>query len=296
MDVFVKVIGLTMNSIALFRSAGSAAQRHIIVAFSMLLTTASLPAWAQQVGLPDVSCAIMPSLTVDVASSVPGVLSSVSVDRSHLVKRGQVIAQLDSGVEQAELALANARAKIYSEVKLNEVNLNYDERTRDRFNSLQQGEMASKQERDRAERNASLSKWRLKQAKDINELRTLELTRSQEVLKRKSIASPIDGVVTKRFRTAGEYVKEQPIIRVVQLDPLHVEAAVPMQYFGKINKGMRARVSLHSNPANSYVSQIELVDSVGDITSSTFGVRLQLSNSELTIAAGSKCNLSFIVE
>jgi len=285
-----------MNSIALFRSAGSAAQRHIIVVFSMLLTTASLPAWAQQVGLPDVSCVIMPSLTVDVASSVPGVLSAVSVDRSHLVKRGQVIAQLDSGVEQAELALANARAKIYSEVKLNEVNLNYDERTRDRFNSLQQGEMASKQERDRAERNASLSKWRLKQAKDINELRTLELTRSQEVLKRKSIASPIDGVVTKRFRTAGEYVKEQPIIRVVQLDPLHVEAAVPMQYFGKISKGMRARVSLHSNPANSYVSQIELVDSVGDITSSTFGVRLQLSNSELTIAAGSKCNLSFIVE
>lgn len=262
---------------------------------SLLCCVVAFSSWsnAKSVGLPDLQCVIAPSLTVDIASPVPGVLSSVAVDRSQLVKSGQVVAELDSGVERAELALASARADIMSEIRLNEVNLDYDKRRRDRMHSLEEAKAASTQDRERAARNADLSKWRVRQAKDINQLRSLELARSEAVLKRKSITSPIDGVVVTRYRSAGEYVKEQPIVRVVQLDPLHVEAAVPMEYFGEIKNGMKANVRLHNNASVAYASSVAAVDPIGDAQSNTFGVRLELPNSDLRIPAGSKCNLSF---
>ncbi|MFK7733813.1 MAG: efflux RND transporter periplasmic adaptor subunit [Pseudomonadales bacterium] len=264
-----------------------------------LFATASLHSIAQAPTtniIPDLECVVLPSVIVDVASPVPGVLSDVQVDRGHVVMKGQLIAALDSGVEKAELALADARANIISEIRLNEVNLSYDNRTRDRLHSLQEGEAASKQERDRAKRNADLSKWRVKQAKDINALRTLELARSQEVLQRKSIRSPIDGVVTRKYRSAGEYVKEQPIVQVVQLNPLIVEAAVPMEYFGRLNNDSEAAIRLHSDTSKSYRTKVQVVDQMGDPASNTFGVQLSLDNSELAIPAGSKCNLSFVVQ
>lgn len=258
----------------------------------------SLSSTAQQSSdiIPDVECVILPSVVVDVASPVPGVLSEVQADRGHVVKKGQLLAALDSGVEKAELALADARAKIISEIRLNEVNLGYDNRTRDRLHTLQEGKAASKQERDRAKRNADLSKWRVTQAKDINALRTLELARSQEVLLRKSIRSPIDGVVTRKYRSAGEYVKEQPIVQVVQLHPLIVEAAVPMEFFGRLNNDSEAAIRLHSNTARSFPAKVKVVDQMGDPASNTFGVQLSLDNAKLDIPAGSKCNLSFAVK
>lgn len=269
-----------------------------VCAVAALIAAMSLQVKAQNQNdvIPDLECVVMPSVIVDVASPVPGVLSKVQVDRGHVVKKGQLLAALDSGVEKAELALADARANIISEIRLNEVNLSYDNRTRDRLHSLQEGEAASKQERDRAKRNADLSKWRVTQAKDINALRTLELARSQEVLLRKSIRSPIDGVVTRKYRSAGEYVKEQPIVQLVQLHPLIVEAAVPMEYFGRLNKDSEAAIRLHSDTSKSFRTSVQVVDQMGDPASNTFGVQLKLDNSELAIPAGSKCNLSFVVK
>ncbi len=277
-----------LQSLYRFKSAAGLA-----VALCVALSSNSIAQESTDI-IPDVECVVLPSVIADVASPVPGVLSEVKVDRGHVVKQGQLLATLDSGVEKAELALADARANIISEIRLNEVNLDYDNRTRDRLHSLQEGEAASKQERDRAKRNADLSKWRVKQAKDINALRTLELARSQEILLRKSIRSPIDGMVTRRYRSAGEYVKEQPIVQVVQLHPLIVEAAVPLEFFGRLNSDSEAVIRLHSDTSRSFPTSVKVVDQMGDPSTNTFGVQLSLDNTQLAIPAGSKCNLSFV--
>lgn len=251
---------------------------------------------AQISGLPDLECVITPSSIADVSSAVPGVLVSVPVERSAVVQAGQVVARLDSGVEKAELELASARAEIYSEIRLNEVNLAYDKRNRGRFHSLHKGQAVSAQDRERAERNVELSQWKVHQAKDINRLRQLELNRTQEVLKRKSVTSPLNGVVVQRYRSAGEYIEDQPILRIVQLDPLYVEAAVPMEFFGQVTQGMDAKIVPGLASLSPYTAHVTVVDRMGDAESGTFGIRLELPNPDYAIPAGHKCKLSFRVD
>ena len=49
---------------------------------------------------------IEPSLVVNVGSSVPGILKTVGVERGDMIKKGQVLARLHSGVERATMELA----------------------------------------------------------------------------------------------------------------------------------------------------------------------------------------------
>src|SRR3954471_24282835 len=55
-------------------------------------------------------CLMEPRQTLKLAASVQGVVVSVDVDRGDIVKRGQVIARLESDVEEANVALAAAKA------------------------------------------------------------------------------------------------------------------------------------------------------------------------------------------
>src|SRR5258708_37703340 len=87
-----------------------------------------MPAWAQGTvhvavgsGLGDTArdtCIIKPHVTVQLGSAISGMLSSTSVDRGDTVKQGQVVAQIESSVEQATLALDRMRASNDSAIKV----------------------------------------------------------------------------------------------------------------------------------------------------------------------------------
>ena len=54
---------------------------------------------------------------------------------------------------------------------------------------------------------------------DNKRIAGLELLRAEAMLDRRTIRSPVDGVVTERFKSAGEYIDDEPVMRVAQLDP-----------------------------------------------------------------------------
>jgi len=237
-------------------------------------------------------CIVTPSKTIEVGTAVAGVLESVLVDRADRIVAGQVLASLDSRVERANLEIARFRATTDTEVKLREAAMEIDQRTQRRLSSLAAQKIASKQDRDRALRDARLSTFRARQAKDDRHLSGLELLRAEASLQQRVIRSPIDGVVVARLRNAGEYIDDQPVLRVVQLDPLHVEAILPMNLFGRIEAGMTASVlpEFHGKP---YEAKVSVIDPMGDASSGTFGVRLVMSNPEGAIPAGLKCRVQF---
>lgn len=243
--------------------------------------------------MPLLDCLINPYRVVDLASSVPGVVSNVYAQQSAYLKAGEVAAELDSRVEQATVVLAKARADIDSEVQANSVNLVFDERRRNRINSLYEKKTVSIDLKDEAERGQSLSQWRLRQAQDLKAIRALELARAQEQLNQKTVHSPIDGFVVKRFKEVGEYVEDQPILRVAQLDPLLVEAVVPLDMRSRITKGMRALVYPETPGVDPVEAEVTAVDQVADAGTSTFGVQLTLPNPHYDILSGVKCTLNF---
>ena len=252
--------------------------------------------WAGSVsaaGAPLLDCLVKPNRVVDLASSVPGVVSELHAERGELLAAGAVAARLESSVEEATVVLAKARAAIDSEVQANSVNLAYDERRRERINALYDKQSVSIELRDEAERGKRLSKWRLQQARDLKQVRALELARAEQQLAQKTVRSPIEGYVLKHFRQVGEYVEDQPILRVAQLDPLAVEAVVPLEMRGFISQGMSALVHPQTPGAQPVEATVTTVDPVADAATGTFGVRLTLPNPNNEILSGVKCAVSF---
>lgn len=263
------------------------------------LRCGTLIAWLCATGLsaaaaepsPGFDCVITPSRSVDLGSPVPGQIHEVLVDRSDAVRAGQVLARLDSRLEEANLAIAEFKADTDTQVRLRNAALAIDLRAEERLKSLAATKVASMQDKDRAAREARLSAWRVQAAKDDLQLQALEKARAETALDRRMLRSPIDGVVVARLHEPGEYIEDEPLLRIVRLDPLHVEAILPMRLFGRVKPGMRASVTPEFGDGAAHQATVAVVDPMGDAASGTFGVRLHLPNPQRAIPAGLKCRV-----
>ena len=243
--------------------------------------------------MPAVDCVINPYRVVDVSSPVAGVIENLLVDRSQRVNAGQVLARLEASVERANVELARYRAGVESEVELGRVNINFDRMRKQRIDSLLEENNVSRELADQVEREVQLSEWKLRQARELAKIRKLELLKAEAQLGQKSIAAPFDGFVQDIFKYPGEYVEDQAIARLVQLDPLVIEAIVPMENFGRIRPGMEADVVTDILLKESLRGEVIAVDRVGDTASNTFGVKLSMPNPDNRIPAGLKCVATF---
>ncbi len=124
-------------------------------------------------------------------------------------------------------------------------------------------------------------------------LADMELRKSTAEIARRTIRSPISGVVMERSLSTGEFAKQDPILKIAQLDPLRVEAFAPVSLLGKIVVGAEARVLPQAPVNGSYPAIVTVVDRVIDAASGTFGVRLELPNPNFLLSAGLKCKLRF---
>lgn len=194
------------------------------------------------------------------------IIEKLNVERGDLVKQGQVLARLKSGVEEAAVNLAQARVE-------------FGLRKAQRNEDLYKKQLISLHEKDELETEIQLAK--------------LELAEAEERLKLRTIRSTINGVVVERNGAEGEYVGEDSFLRVARLDPLYVEVVVPVIYLGMIEKGKFAKVILEEPLGESHRAKIVIVDQLIDAASGTFGVRLELSNSKLKLPAGLKCQVVF---
>ncbi len=239
---------------------------------------------------------IEPHRVVNLGSPVAGILEKVNVDRNDFVKKGQELAMLESGVERATMKLSQARAKIETPMKLKRAELGFAKRDEGRMKQLydEQGIPFSKM--DEAETNRILAELALNEAIEDNRLAKLDLKRAVQVVNRRTILSPITGVVMERFLSPGEFVEDQPILKLAQIDPLNVEVIVPVQLLGSIRVGMNAEVKPENPPGGAYTAVVKIVDTVIDSASGTFGVRLELPNPDYRIPAGLKCQVVFLDE
>lgn len=239
---------------------------------------------------------IEPSMIVNVGSSVAGILKTVAVDRGDFVKKGQVLATLQSGVEKATVALARARAEFTASIELRRARLKFARQEQLRADDLYSKEAIPLQEKEEAETNRLIAQGELEEAIERKQLAGLELEQAREVLKRRTIRSPVTGVVVERFLCPGEFVEDQPILKVAQIKPLNVEVIIPVSFLGSIKVGMHGTVKHEGPMGGVYVAEVKVVDRVVDAASGTFGVRLELPNPDYSLPAGLKCEVLFLDE
>jgi RND family efflux transporter MFP subunit len=213
--------------------------------------------------LQALSCYLEPSADVTVGTIAEGRLTRMLVDRADHVEKGQLLAELESGLEAAAINTKSAQAA-------------YANRRLGRIKDLTAARLITEQEVDDIRTEKSVA--------------NLELRERREQLKLKKINSPIDGVIVELMVGEGDLVTGGEVVRIVSLDPLYVETVMPLELFGTLAKGDRYQVKLQHLESVHDVSVIN-VDSIIDAASSTFRVRLQLDNPEYRIPSGLKCEL-----
>jgi RND family efflux transporter MFP subunit len=237
---------------------------------------------------------IEPKLSTNVGSNTPGILESLNVDRGDMVKEGQVVATLQAGVEKSTMELAKARAELDATIKAKRAELEFAERSKQRKKELYEKKTLSFQEWDEAETRRMLAELALNEALEAKRLAELEYKRAVEVVKRMTIRSPVNGVVVERYLHQGEYIEDKPVMKLAQIDPLHVEVIMPVSTLGSVKVGMQAQVKPEAPVGGVYKAKVTIVDKVVDAASGTFGVRLELPNPDYKLPPGLKCKVLFL--
>jgi multidrug efflux pump subunit AcrA (membrane-fusion protein) len=147
---------------------------------------------------------------------------------------------------------------------------------------------------DEAETTKHLAELSLLEATEAKHLAELELQRAIADLARRTLRSPINGVVVERLLSPGEFVSENVILKLAQLDPLRVEVFAPIAMLDNITVGMRAQVMPETPVNGMHEARVTVVNRVVDAASSTFGVRLELPNPGYRLPAGLKCKVRFL--
>ena len=215
------------------------------------------------------SCLLEPSQEIGISSQVAGIVKTMKVERGDRIRKGQALFSLESGVEQAALETARAKA-----------------------------EFASR----KVERNKDLLKKGLLSDYEQDELLTdmklgdLAVREAEVRLEQRTLISPVEGVVVQRLAAPGEYVGTDPVLELASLNPLHAELILQADYYGQIQPGAGVNLMIGQGQAIAYRGEVTLVDKLIDAASGTFGIQVRVPNPDFSLPAGLKCRIALAGE
>lgn len=245
----------------------------------------------------DFDCVIEPRQVIELRSPLEGLISRVNVDRGDFVTKGQEVVVLDTSIEQIQAAIAKQRSQMEGAVAASRSRVEFSARKANRADQLQRDQFISPQAREEAVTEKALAEAELRDASDNRALAALEHQRQREIIRLKSIRSPINGVVTERLFNPGEFaeagVGRKPLMKLAEIDVLYVEVLLPAAAYGKVQRGEPVAVMPDAPAGSRHKAVVKVVDTVLDAASGTFGVRLEIQNGDRKIPAGIHCKASF---
>ena len=194
---------------------------------------------------------IEPVTSVDVGTQVSGIVSKLYVDYNSIVKKGQIIAELDKTNLISELNIAKAN--------LNDAqsNLRYQKANYDRYNTLYKKGLVSANEYE----SALLS---YKQAQESIKQRQESVQKAQTNLGYATITSPIDGVVLAKEVEEGQTVAASfstPTLFTIAQDltDMRVIADVDEADIGEVKEGERVSFTVDAFPNDTFEGTVTQV-------------------------------------
>ena len=107
------------------------------------------------------------------------------------------------------------------------------------------------------------------------------------------VRSPISGVVTARNYESGDLFAQQPILHIMQIDPLKVIANISEQYFPNVKVGMPVKLTVDIFPDEEFTGTVSLIYPALDPTTRTFKVEVKVPNAKRTLRPGMYARTTF---
>ena len=172
-----------------------------------------------------------PGSEVTVGSDVAGRIDMIAVEEQGRVRKGDLIAVINSDETRAALAEAKARVgELEADIRLFELEAA-------RAKELFEQEVGSRQAWDKALRDIDAAKAR-------RESVLAEVDRLEALLAKSRITAPLDGVVITRHVDRGENIVEgDKIVTVANLDRLRIESEVDEYDTARVRIGSAVRIS-----------------------------------------------------
>jgi len=188
-----------------------------------------------------------PSQEVDLDFPAPGLVIEVNVKEGDAVKKGQVLAKQDVSVEAANKAMYEIEANSAVEEEYAQKDLELKrvkfKRTEDLYNAKPRNATFLEVEEARLEMERADASVKL--AKQKRAVAAAQAGTEQAKIDLKQIRCPLDGVVQKLDTHVGEVATNQadkPAFRVVQNNPLWVDAHLPAAVTARLKKGQQLQV------------------------------------------------------
>lgn len=201
-----------------------------------------------------------------ISSSTPSRIEKIFVEVGDMVKKGQLLVQMD------ETMFAQMR------VQLDNLEKEYA-----RLDTLNRVGSVSQQQVDQVKTQLDVLRTSFQSSTENTQLR-----------------SPIDGVVTGRYLNDGEMYTMSPtltgkpaIVSVMQIQPVKVLVNIPEMYFPKVRQGMKTNIKLDIYPEKQFEGKVYLIHPTVDPMTRTFTVEVEIPNPQLLIRPGMFARVKF---
>ena len=246
---------------------------------------------------------IQPTTQVDVSSERSGVIRSVNVKANSLVRKGDVLAQLDTERLEAELARGKA-ALAASEARLEDAKATLVEKQTafKRAERLSKQGISSTADLDTARAAQSRAEAGVVAAKADIEVAKAELTMQETDITKTRILSPVDGIVLKRDAEPGQTVAsslQAPVLFTLaeDLTRMQLEADIDEADIGEAKAGQTATFTVDAYPGKSFPAVIDTIEYSPEVTDNvvTYKAILIVDNSELLLRPGMTATAQILV-
>ncbi|MCD8317641.1 MAG: efflux RND transporter periplasmic adaptor subunit, partial [Paraprevotella sp.] len=229
---------------------------------------------------------IEPVTEVEVGTQVSGIISKIYVDYNSVVKKGEVIAELDKTTLNSELNSAKANlASAKSELDYQQTNYN-------RYKKLQEKGLISSNDYETAYLN-------YRKALETYNTNKESVKKAETNLEYATITSPIDGIVLSREVEEGQTVAasfETPTLFTIAKDltDMRVIANIDEADIGNVREGQNVTFTVDAYPNDTFLGQVTQVrlEATGTDNVITYEVVISAPNNDLKLKPGLTANVS----
>lgn len=268
--------------------------------------------------------------TVDVGTQVSGRVTKIYVDYNSVVKKGQVIAELDRTTLESDLASQEANLRSAQEslrkaqestlpaaqeatLKSAKVDLEYQKKNYDRYAELYQKGLIAAAEYDvakqsyekaqaavrQAELGVTGDQYSVKQAQESVRMAQQNVEKARTNLSYATIYSPIDGVVISKDVEEGQTVASSfstpTLFTIAQdLNDMQVIANVDEADIGNVREGQRVTFTVDAFSNDTFTGQVKQVRQKATTTNNvvTYEVVITAPNNDLKLKPGMTANIT----
>jgi RND family efflux transporter MFP subunit len=233
---------------------------------------------------------LKPVQEVVLKSKVGGTVVLLNFDEGDLVKKGDLIAKIDSGNQQAQLR-SNAAAVAIAEAQLSRSRADFERVSHDleRIEKLHSSGAADQKTLDDIKSGMKLANVSVQAATaQLDQARAVRDLAKNAVGETKYIA-PISGVISRRGVSLHEYVdtmKNRDIVTIVDNSAMELVAQLAADLASGITKGARVEFQVNAQTPKTLEGEITAVSPTVDPRTRTIRLRVRIPNADGILKGG----------